>query len=90
MIMKCSLHLCTINTLEMKMFKNSIRPVKWLSATLFAALIMTFPLVMHAQKSPKVKNIILVHGAFADGSGWEGVYRILAAKGYDWMMMLPR
>ncbi len=31
---------------------------------------------------PKVKNIILVHGAFADGSGWEGVYKILAAKEY--------
>ena len=30
-----------------------------------------------------VKNIILVHGAFADGSGWEGVYKILAAKGYN-------
>ncbi|TWW00785.1 alpha/beta hydrolase [Chitinophaga pinensis] len=31
----------------------------------------------------KVKNIILVHGAFADGSGWEGVYKILTAKGYN-------
>ncbi len=66
----------------MKMLKNSIRPVKWLSATLFAALIIAFPLVMQAQESAKVKNIILVHGAFADGSGWESVYRILAAKGY--------
>lgn len=33
--------------------------------------------------TPKVKNIILVHGAFADGSGWEGVYKILAPKGYN-------
>ncbi|MCF6406485.1 alpha/beta hydrolase [Chitinophaga filiformis] len=61
---------------------NSIRPVKWLSATLFAALIMAFPFAIKAQESAKVKNIILVHGAFADGSGWEGVYKILAAKGY--------
>jgi pimeloyl-ACP methyl ester carboxylesterase len=30
----------------------------------------------------KVKNIILVHGAFADGSGWEGVYKILVKRGY--------
>ncbi|MBW8688036.1 alpha/beta hydrolase [Chitinophaga sp. B61] len=30
-----------------------------------------------------IKNIILVHGAFADGSGWEGVYNILAPKGYN-------
>ena len=29
-----------------------------------------------------VKNIVLVHGAFADGSGWEGVYKILTKDGY--------
>ena len=27
-------------------------------------------------------NVVLVHGAFVDGSGWEGVYRDLSAKGY--------
>ena len=30
----------------------------------------------------QVKNVVLVHGAFADGSGWEKAYRILTAKGY--------
>jgi pimeloyl-ACP methyl ester carboxylesterase len=30
----------------------------------------------------KVKNVVLVHGAFADGSGWKGIYAILANKGY--------
>lgn len=30
----------------------------------------------------KVSNVVIVHGAFADGSGWEGVYRILTKKGY--------
>jgi pimeloyl-ACP methyl ester carboxylesterase len=29
-----------------------------------------------------VKNIILVHGAWADGSSWSGVIPVLAAKGY--------
>jgi pimeloyl-ACP methyl ester carboxylesterase len=29
-----------------------------------------------------IKNIVLVHGAFADGSGWRGVYDILTADGY--------
>lgn len=29
-----------------------------------------------------IKNIVLVHGAFADGSGWKGVYDILVKKGY--------
>lgn len=30
----------------------------------------------------QVKNVVLVHGAFADGSGWRGVYDELTAKGY--------
>jgi pimeloyl-ACP methyl ester carboxylesterase len=30
-----------------------------------------------------VKNIVLVHGAWADGSGWKGVYDILVKDGYD-------
>ncbi len=29
------------------------------------------------------KAIVLVHGGFVDGSGWEGVYKILKADGYD-------
>jgi pimeloyl-ACP methyl ester carboxylesterase len=35
-----------------------------------------------AQQSP-VKNILLIHGAFADGSGWEKVYKLLTARGYN-------
>src|SRR5262245_3873730 len=30
-----------------------------------------------------VKNVVLVHGAFADGSGWQGVYNLLKKEGYD-------
>jgi pimeloyl-ACP methyl ester carboxylesterase len=29
-----------------------------------------------------VKNVVLVHGAFADGSGWRGVHDNLTARGY--------
>lgn len=29
-----------------------------------------------------VKNVVLVHGAFADGSGWRGVYDELTGRGY--------
>ena len=29
-----------------------------------------------------VKNIVLVHGGFVDGSGWEGVYKALKKEGY--------
>ena len=28
-------------------------------------------------------SVVLVHGGFVDGSGWEGVYRILKKDGYD-------
>ena len=28
-------------------------------------------------------NIVLVHGAWADGSGWEGVYRVLRKEGFS-------
>jgi pimeloyl-ACP methyl ester carboxylesterase len=30
-----------------------------------------------------VKNIVLVHGAFVDGSGWKPVYDILVKDGYS-------
>jgi pimeloyl-ACP methyl ester carboxylesterase len=29
-----------------------------------------------------VRNIVLVHGAWADGSGWQGVHDILRGRGY--------
>jgi pimeloyl-ACP methyl ester carboxylesterase len=32
--------------------------------------------------APIIKNVVLVHGGFVDGSGWEGVYNILTKKGY--------
>src|SRR3954463_10233367 len=30
-----------------------------------------------------VKNVVLVHGGFVDGSGWQGVYDILTKDGYN-------
>jgi pimeloyl-ACP methyl ester carboxylesterase len=30
-----------------------------------------------------MKNIVLVHGGFVDGSGWAGAYKILKSKGYN-------
>src|SRR5205807_9018450 len=34
-------------------------------------------------EAPRVRNIVLVHGAWADGSGWKGVYDILVKDGYN-------
>lgn len=37
---------------------------------------------LQAQKSA-IRNIVLVHGAWADGSGWRGVYDILVKDGFN-------
>jgi len=34
-------------------------------------------------QAPAVKNILLIHGVFADGSGWQEVFKLLTAKGYN-------
>jgi pimeloyl-ACP methyl ester carboxylesterase len=39
--------------------------------------------VLSAQnQEQRIRNIVLVHGAWADGSGWKGVYDILVKDGY--------
>ena len=39
---------------------------------------------LSAQKHDhRIRNIVLVHGAWADGSGWKGVYDILVKAGYN-------
>jgi pimeloyl-ACP methyl ester carboxylesterase len=48
----------------------------WMTAAIFAAFS-----VGGASAEP-VKNIVLVHGAFADGSSWAKVIPILQARGY--------
>jgi len=30
-----------------------------------------------------MNNVVLVHGGFVDGSGWEGVYKVLKGHGYN-------
>jgi pimeloyl-ACP methyl ester carboxylesterase len=37
---------------------------------------------VHAEGN-RVRNIVLVHGAWADGSGWKGVHDILVKAGYN-------
>jgi pimeloyl-ACP methyl ester carboxylesterase len=49
---------------------------------LVSSMAMMTPGKVFAQPAA-VKNIVLVHGAFADGSGWEGIFKILKKKGYN-------
>jgi len=65
--------------------------------TLTATLIATTLLlgdsqdVVAAMSPPHtgVKNVVLVHGAFADGSGWEAVAKILEQDGYTVSVAQP-
>src|SRR5262245_30434324 len=48
-----------------------------------AILLMQTGLKVSASPPPAgIKNVVLVHGAFADGSGWEAVANILKKDGY--------
>ncbi len=47
-----------------------------------AAAVAAATILTGAAQAEPVKNIVLVHGAFADGSGWRGVYDELTARGY--------
>src|SRR5229473_2116331 len=42
-----------------------------------------------AQTAKPVKNVVLVHGAFADGSGWEALAKILEKDGYKVSVAQP-
>src|SRR4029434_8725427 len=51
-----------------------------------AAVAMAFSVAavpVKATPTQPVKNIVLVHGAFADGSSWARLIPILQAKGYN-------
>lgn len=56
-----------------------------------AAILAALPFAAQAQQADHgahgvgkqaVRNVVLVHGAFADGSGWRGVYDDLTRRGY--------
>jgi len=70
-----------------------MRTGKTIQAVLSVGLLLTagFHSVGYAQQLPEtsrdnfnrgVKNIVLVHGAWADGSSWSGVISLLEAEGY--------
>lgn len=59
-----------------------------LRSLLAAGLLLTPALLATAAPpahlaGPPVKNIVLVHGAWVDGSGWQPVYELLVQHGYN-------
>ena len=54
-----------------------------LSRSLSIVLLLLSCCALSAQNEEhRIRNIVLVHGAWADGSGWKGVYDILVKDGY--------
>jgi pimeloyl-ACP methyl ester carboxylesterase len=62
-------------------FKNKLAQV--LPVIGITVVLLTIFLTNLNAQTMKVKNVVLVHGAFADGSGWKGIYEILTKKGYN-------
>jgi pimeloyl-ACP methyl ester carboxylesterase len=63
-----------------------INTIRTTAAAATAAGLMSFAQAAPLQPIPDdqtVRNVVLVHGAFADGSGWRGVYDELTARGYS-------
>jgi pimeloyl-ACP methyl ester carboxylesterase len=56
--------------------------IRTLLASAASFMLATAALPAAAQPTG-IKSVVLVHGAFVDGSGWEGVYKALKKDGYD-------
>jgi len=68
----------------MSPFIASMRVVRKASRSLGVALLLVTCGTLSAKnEEPRIRNIVLVHGAWADGSGWKGVYDILVHDGYN-------
>jgi pimeloyl-ACP methyl ester carboxylesterase len=53
----------------------------------YLALLVALAATSAQAQNSAVKNVVLVHGAWADGSGWKGVYDILVKDGYNVTMV---
>src|SRR5947208_16922244 len=63
---------------------KSMRVAKGMSRSFcFVLLLFTCGVLSAQNQEHHVRNIVLVHGAWADGSGWKGVYDILVKDGYN-------
>jgi pimeloyl-ACP methyl ester carboxylesterase len=63
--------------------KNSVLSSKIKNGLVAALFVISSVLgVSTVSQAQSAKNIVIVHGAFADGSGWKAVHNILASKGY--------
>jgi pimeloyl-ACP methyl ester carboxylesterase len=63
---------------------KAMRVVRGMSQSLCIVLLLLSCRALSAQnEEQRIRNIVLVHGAWADGSGWKSVYDILVKDGYN-------
>ena len=63
---------------------KAVRVARGMSEFFFVVLLLLTCRSLSAQdREHRVRNIALVHGAWADGSGWKGAYDILVKDGYN-------
>ena len=63
--------------------KVSLQRALWRALSVIALILAAGVIHAQAKNTQKVKDVVIVHGEFADGSGWQSVYRILTRKGYS-------
>src|SRR5271170_5416187 len=71
--------------------QTKIYGVVTLAAALMGAILLAEGAIRVAAAAPPtgIKNVVLVHGAFADGSGWAAVAKILEKDGYTVSVAQP-
>lgn len=58
----------------------------WRSLSMLGITSLAFGVMPHshaASNTERVNNVVLVHGGFVDGGGWEPVYKLLKAQGFN-------
>ena len=71
--------------------RNRYAVITLTAAVIGATLLLGKPLKVAAvgPAPTGIKNVVLVHGAFADGSGWDAVAKILEKDGYNVSVAQP-
>src|SRR5580658_9842087 len=62
---------------------KSARYVRKVPQAVLILLLLTSVALPAQNQASRVRNVVLVHGAWADGSDWKGVYDILVKDGFN-------
>ena len=65
--------------MKMQTLKNKLKG----AILAFPFALITIAGLVTKANAQTVKNVVLVHGAFTDASGWKAIYTILTKKGYN-------